>query len=423
MSRRQQLKSFPALMWVLIFGAFITRGSYYMVWPFLAIILYDSFQLSATSVGVILSAAALVSVFVGFVGGTLSDKYGRKNIMYASGILYIISFIALAEVTSLTGYVVIITLCSIAKAIWEPPTSALIGDIVKDEDARELAMQIRYFSVNVGAALGPMGGVWLGLTGQQSSFVITAYAFLLFLVVLAWGFKQQAGLNNIELESTANSDLTVDNNQKQGHFSVVWQVLKQDRLLQCLILANMTCMLIYAQMDTTLVQYLKRADAPDVLLLVSSLILTNALVIVCFQFILLKVMASLTLVKRIQIALAVLAISQVWLAFNPLTWFWGWVGAIVLMSLAEAVLFPTMNVHIDRIAPKHLRGAYFGAASFYSVGYAIAPFIGGVLLDSVGVWLFLIGAAGCLWVIYLYSILDKLPRPEIALNTASIDKA
>jgi len=414
MNRWQQLKSFPALMWVLIFGAFITRGSYYMVWPFLAIILYDSFELSATAVGVILSAAALVSVFVGFVGGTLSDKYGRKNIMYASGVLYIISFLALAEVTSLTGYIVIITLCSIAKAIWEPPTSALIGDIVSDSDARELAMQIRYFSVNVGAALGPMGGVWLGLTGQQSSFAITAYAFLLFLVVLAWGFSQQTKLITA---TKVNEQSPQENSENEGQFSLVWRVLKQDRLLQCLILANMTCMLIYAQMDTTLVQYLKRADAPDVLLLVSSLILTNALVIVCFQFVLLKVMASLTLVKRIQIALAVLAVSQVWLAFNPLTWFWGWVGAIILMSLAEAVLFPTMNVHIDRIAPKHLRGAYFGAASFYSVGYAIAPFIGGVLLDWVGVWLFLIGGVGCLWVIYLYSILDRLPRPEIALVT------
>mgnify|MGYP000385931721 CR=1 FL=1 len=421
MSRWQQLKSFPRLMWVLLFGAFITRGSYYMVWPFLAIILYDSFQLSATSVGIVLSVAALISVFVGFIGGALSDKYGRKNIMYASGILYTLSFLALAEVTSLAGYIVIITLCSIAKAIWEPPTSALIGDIVKDSETRELAMQARYFSVNVGAALGPMGGVWLGLTGQQSSFSITAYAFLLFLAVLAWGFWQQTKVANAEASSMSANAPEEGEAEQQGHFSVVWQVLKQDRLLQCLILANMTCMLIYAQMDTTLVQYLKRAEAPDVLLLISSLILTNALVIVCCQFPLLKLMASLTLVRRIQIALAVLALSQVWLAFNPLVWFWGWIGAIVLMSLAEAVLFPTMNVHIDRIAPKHLRGAYFGAASFYSIGYALAPFIGGILLDWVGVWLFLIGALGCLWVMYLYSILDSLPRPEIVLPQTTVE--
>ena len=37
------------------------------------------------------------------------------------------------------------------------------------------------------------------------------------------------------------------------------------------------------------------------------------------------------------------------------------------MSLAETILFPTMNVHIDRLAPAKLRGAYFGAASFMSL--------------------------------------------------------
>ena len=59
--------------------------------------------------------------------------------------------------------------------------------------------------------------------------------------------------------------------------------------------------------------------------------------------------------------------------FNSLDLFWGWIGAIVVMSVAETILFPTMNVHIDRLAPDHLRGAYFGAASFYDLGFALAP--------------------------------------------------
>jgi len=46
-----QVKQFPPLMWILLFGSFITRGSFYMVWPFLAVILYEKFGLSATEVG------------------------------------------------------------------------------------------------------------------------------------------------------------------------------------------------------------------------------------------------------------------------------------------------------------------------------------------------------------------------------------
>lgn len=397
-----RIKQFPVLMWILLFGAFITRGSFYMVWPFLAVILYQRFGISATEVGLILSVAAIISVFVGFLGGTLSDRIGRHKLMYASGILYVISFSFLAVAQSLLSYVVVITVCSIAKALWEPPTSALIGDIVPEAKTRELAMQARYFVVNVGAAVGPMAGVWLGLTGEQSSFFLTAGAFALFLLVLVWGFSQHGNIGH-------------EHAVEKTPFKQTFSILKQDKLLQCLIFANVLCMFIYAQMDSSLIQYLTRAEVPELVVLISGMIVTNSVTIVCFQFLLLKLMANLALEVRIQFALVLLALSQFWFAINPLEWFWGWIGAAILMSFAEAILFPTMNVHIDRLAPNHLRGAYFGAASFYSLGYALAPLGGGMILDALGGgWLFTIAGGLCAIVFYLYGILDKLPRPKLS---------
>ena len=422
----KRLKQFPQLMWILLFGAFITRGSYYMVWPFLAVILYEIFSLSATEVGLILSAAALVAVFVGFIGGALSDKFGRHQLMYASGILYVISFSLLAEVDSISGYVVVITLCSIATAIWQPPTSALIGDIIPDAKTRELAMQARYFMVNVGSAIGPMIGVRFGLTGEQSSFYITAVAFAFLLVLLVWGFKgenkrqKKLALTINEKEQTEIGDRLPQSTPSESQptkLSHTLKILIQDKVLQCLIAANILCMFIYGQMDTSLIQYLNRAQVPNLLTLISSMIFTNALVIISSQFILLRLMAQLTLVNRIQVGLVLLALSQLWLAVNPLTFYWGWIGAIIVMSLAEAILFPTMNVHIDRLAPAHLRGAYFGAASFYSLGFALAPLGGGLVLDTLGgFWLFIISAALCAVVIYLYSIIESLPRPDFTIK-------
>ncbi|PKG86478.1 MFS transporter [Colwellia sp. 75C3] len=435
----KRFKQFPQLMWILLFGSFITRGSYYMVWPFLAVILYEKFALSATHVGLILSSAAVISVLVSFVGSALSDRIGRHQLMYASGILYIISFSLLAQVNSIAGYALVITLCSIATALWRPLTSALIGDIIKDKGTRELAMQSLYFVVNVGCAVGPMLGLWMGLTGEQSSFYITAGAFAFLLVLLWWGFNQHNKLDKekvvkaqqistemMDVDITTASVETGSQAQskpqpkpqekvttKGGGVNQIIKVLVADKLLQCLILANILCMFIYAQMDSSLIQYLTRAEVPDLLQLISSMIFTNALVIISTQFLLLKLMANLSLISRIQVGLVLLMCSQIWLALNPLTLFWGWIGAIVVMSLAETILFPTMNVHIDRLAPEHLRGAYFGAASFYEFGYAIAPLGGGIILDQLGgTWLFLITAALTSVVIYLYSVLDSLPRPD-----------
>ena len=397
----ERAKQFPLLMWILLFGSFITRGSFYMVWPFLAVILYERFGISATQVGLILSSAAVVSVFVGFIGGALSDIFGRKRLMYATGILYIISFSLLAEVSSISGYVVVMTLCAIATSLWRPLTSALIGDIIEDAKTRELAMQARYFMVNVGAAVGPMIGVWLGLTGEQSSFYITAVTFAILLVLLYWGFKQQQAAPEKEPQS--------NNKVSENQLKQTITILTKDKTLQLLIIANILCMFIYGQMDSSLVQYLTRANVPQLLELISSIIFTNAMVIITCQFFLLRIMASLSLVARIQVGLVLLTISQVWLAMNPIEFFWGWIGAVIIMSLAETILFPTMNVHIDRLAPKNLRGAYFGAASFYEIGFALSPFLGGLILDSLGgSWLFMIGSLLCLIVIYLYYRLDKL---------------
>ena len=415
----KRFKQFPQLMWILLFGSFITRGSYYMVWPFLAVILYEKFSLSATNVGLILSSAAVISVLVSFVGSALSDRIGRHQLMYASGILYIISFSLLAQVDSIVGYSLVITLCSIATALWRPLTSALIGDIIDDKATRELAMQSLYFVVNAGCAVGPMLGLWMGLTGEQSSFYITAVAFAFLLVLLWWGFHQHNNFTKAnvvvqqagEVKAADSTDVEVKPKVNTGN--KILKVLISDKLLQCLIFANILCMFIYAQMDSSLIQYLTRAKVPDLLQLISAMIFTNALVIISTQFLLLRLMSNLSLVARIQVGLVLLMCSQVWLAVNPLTLFWGWIGAIVVMSLAETILFPTMNVHIDRLAPKHLRGAYFGAASFYEFGYAIAPLGGGIILDQLGgSWLFFIAAGLTMIVMYLYSILDKMPRPD-----------
>ncbi len=387
-------------MWIILFGDFITRGSFYMVWPFLAVILYQKFGISATEVGLILTGAAFVSVFIGFFGGALSDLLGRKKVMFTTGIFYVLSFVMLAQVDTVLGYILVITLCSMSKAIWDPPTQALVADIMPDVSLRELALQTRYFIVNVGCAIGPMLGVYFGITGKQSGFLLTAFTFALWLILLAVGMNRHGDIE--------------EHKQKSDHkLNDTWKILLQDKMLQCLIVANIICMFVYAQMDTTLIQYLTRAEVPKLMEVISSMIFANALVIISSQFLLLRIMARLTLTHRIQIGLVLLAISQLWMAFNPVAAFWGWIGAVVIMSLAEAILFPTMNVQIDRLAPSHLRGAYFGAASFYSIGFAIAPLGGGILLDYLGgPWVFGIGAGLILLVMYLYSILHRMPRPD-----------
>lgn len=414
-----QVRQFPLLMWILLFGSFITRGSFYMVWPFLAVILYDKFALSATEVGAILSLAAMISVLVSFVGSVLSDKFGRKPMMYGTGLLYIVAFSLLAQANSVAAFVVVLTLCSIATSLWRPLTSALIGDLIPNEQTRELAMQSLYFAVNVGCAVGPLLGVWFGLTGEQSSFYITVVAFAILLVLLFIGFRlnERASL----LHKAPTHAAPPLEQAKPNRFRTTVQVLLSDRLLQCLVIANIICLFVYGQMDSSLIQYLSRAEVPDLLTLISAMIFTNAVVIISSQFVLLKLMAARPLLARIRIGLLLLIASQLCFLLTPLNFFYGWIGAVVVMSLAEAILFPTMSVHVDRIAPKHLRGAYFGATAFYDLGFAFAPLGGGLILDHFsGNALFVMGFILAVLVLGLYAIMDKLPRPDFSVLQSDV---
>lgn len=399
------LARFPALVWILIIGVFFSRGTFLMVWPFLAILLYQKFQLNEWQIGLILSSSAVIAIFVGFYSGTLSDRFGRKAMLMTAGVLSVTAFAALAQASELWTYIVCIMLCALSKEIWDPAAKALISDLIEQSELREFALQVRYFAINVGAALGPLAGVWLGLTAQQSTFNATALVFILLTAAVFIGFSKQSPSQR---------------KAKKTPFSFIqtFNLMARDQVLLLLVLANILVLYIYAHMDTSLVQYLTQAGVPQLVELVSAVILTNALTIISFQFVLLKLLGKYSLNQRVVFGMFLLAIGQLMMALNPVDLYWGWIAAVFLMSLGEAILFPTMNIQVDRLAPAHMKGAYFGAASLFSIGFAIAPYFGGVILSAAsGPVLFLSNVLLCGVVLVLYYLIRYAKRPAMVLNS------
>lgn len=63
--------------------------------------------------------------------------------------------------------------------------------------------------------------------------------------------------------------------------------------------------------------------------------------------------------------------------------------SMVLLTIGEIFLFPSTSVFIDQIAKEELRGTYFGAAQFRSIGNSVGPVMGGWILNQWnGHWLF-----------------------------------
>ncbi|CAJ1797202.1 Na(+), Li(+), K(+)/H(+) antiporter [Aeromonas salmonicida] len=369
------LRQFPPLVWTVILGTFMVRTSYYMVWPFLSILLYREYALSATSIGAMLGATAAISTLVSFYGGWLSDKLGRRNILLAGCLVALLCYGLLGFAHSVFWLGVGVLGSGLSSGLIDAPGKALMADSLISAKARELALHLRYFLLNLGAAIGPLLGVTLGISAQQHTFLLLSGSYLLLGAAFVWGFRQ-----------------LIEGEQRSGGLGLraAIKVLWLDLGFLLLVMANLLMVLVYSQFHSPLVQYLTRAETPEVAKLVAILVTTNALTVVVLQFPL----------------------------GDPQQWS-HWIGAVLLLSVGETILFPLLNVLIDQMSPPHLKGSYFGAGALAGLGGAIGAVLGGWIIEQwSGQLLYILMTLLCVLTFLLYEWGARIPRPEVAKSCA-----
>jgi MFS family permease len=403
-----RFKQFSTPVWVVLFGTFLTRFTFFMVWPFMAVILKREFQLEEFQIGAIMSLAALSGALFSFYVGYISDKIGRKGVLIAACGLYILAFILLATVSTIALFTLGVVFVGLSRSMLEPPARAMISDLIPDQDARELAHHIRYYMINVGASMGPVLGLYIGFTGERHTFFYVAVTYALYAIGFILAFRH-----------TRNTAAPPKN---QNNFKQTVTILKNDHAFMFLLLANLLVMFSYLQQETSLIQYLNQLGEGTVALY-TGMIVVNGVVIITLQFPLLRLLKKVGLYQRVYIGLIGFAIAFAMFASIPLTApsYWWYVAAFVL-AVGEVVLFPTFNLLIDRAAPEHLRGAYFGASGLAAFGVALSPLLGGFVLQYAGGPTLFWGTVGVLGVAGMFYRLSAQHRETQDLALAEQSK-
>ncbi len=378
----QRFRALPTEIHVMLVGTLLTRGAYFMVWPFLALLLWREFRLSASAIGLLLALATVCGALSGIYTGWLSDRFGRKRLIFFGTSLSGLSFVLLGFSGQPLSYGLAISGVSIGCALLESSCKALIGDRVEDRRSRELALYCRYFLINLGAALGPLIGLTLGVAAQAGTFLVTA------LVYFCYGLLLWRLLHHLELKRRSLAP------RSSTGFLEACLSMARHRAFTLLLLCNMLAALIYATFDSTLVQYLTRSGLPDVVNSIALLVTINALTIVVAQFPLLRLLENTGTGGRLMLGMLLMLLAQLGFAWTPVTLFAGLALATVVLSLGELIVFPTFSVEVDQLTPDDLRGSYFGAANLYSLGTALAPLYGGIMLDHAGSQALYLGLAG-----------------------------
>ncbi|MCY9825950.1 MDR family MFS transporter [Vibrio chagasii] len=393
--QKQRIKRFNFSVWTVLTGTLLARTSYFMAWPFLIVFLYEDYGASAIEVGTMLAVSAVVGAGTGLYSGYLSDKLGRKWVMVLGSWIASISYTGIALASEVWQFYVLIMMTGLMRPMIEAPAKAVIGDNLKDSKDRELALNIRYFLLNLGGALGPLIGITLALSQPQNLFFVAGGTYVVYGFWLLLGIERKGTFTKPDPSQLPN-------------FAATLNVIRKDNIFVKLMVANFIMMFVYAQVESSIPQVIVRSSIADAAQLIAGLVLVNTLTIIVFQFPMLKWLEHVPLFVRTRIGMILMAIAQIGFLFTPNDWPLGWGIACFILSLGEVIAFPTLNVQIDRMAPPHLRGSYFGAAALYSLGFAIAPLLGGVVIEMLSAyWLFVLCFILCLAMIWLYWLAEQ----------------
>lgn len=372
------LKTFPATVHALLFFTFVIRFSYFMAWPFIAVIMTQNYHMSPIAIGVAMTSSALISVVLGMYGGQISDRMGRRVILLLGCGFSAVGYITLAQASGMGLFITGLMIIGVCFAWVDPPVRALMSDLLGDRRRRALALQMRYYLINVAAVFGPLVGLVFGLTSQKGTFLITGLTYLPFFVYVLLFIP--AG--KLVGEPQSGSAPAIRLHQMMG-------IIAKDRIYVAALLCSILCSIVFIHYEAVLPQYLMLLDGNGAVKLITLILVTNACTVLVFQSLIVRFMTQINLPKRILLGGAIFALSQLCFFATRSTEVWIWLTFTAVFSMGEAILMPNLNILLDQLAPAEHRGAYLGASTLSTLGVAVGPLIGGVMLAMTGAGVFI----------------------------------
>jgi len=365
---RDFLHAYHPIVHTLILGTVMARAAASMSLPFLAIYLSRNTSMSEVMIGVVVGMGALAGTFGGFIGGALSDRFGRRLIMLAALFGWAFVFTGFGLVKLPVWFMLLNMMNGLCRSFYEPVSQALMADLT--EPAKRFKVySLRYLAINVGVAVGPLLGAFFASMDGALPFLITGivyfvYAMILLALLNAFGIKQ--------IEGEKKAPITL---------ASAWRVIRSDTAFRLYMLGGIIGAIGYSQVMVTLSQYLEHSFADGVKMF-AMLMSINAIVVIAMQIPLARWAEKYTPIVAISVGNLLFALGDVGFAFShSIAMF---VISMAVFTLGEILNYPAANMLVDKLAPEHMRGTYFGAQTLTNLGHFMGPWIGGLLLSTYG---------------------------------------
>jgi MFS family permease len=360
---RDLFRRFDRAVWSLALTQLVTSAGFSLALPFLSLYLSRERGLSMSLVGTIMLLAAFAGALGQFLGGDLSDRFGRKPVLLGAILFRILVFMGLALLIFREGRIwgIVLTYMAVrlSGGLAMPPVFALLADLTAGK--RVEGYGLLRVGANVGWALGPaLGGYLASRFPYAFLFLFGAIAtFLALLLVLFW--VQEPGTRAVAAAARATFTAFKDPGFLRFLGTTIPVFLVAGQLVSTLSVFTV------AKVGISEAQF-------------GSLLTLNGLLVVVFQYPLARAVQGWP--RRAGLALGALLYSLGYLSF-------GWIRSFPLMLLAmtvvtvgEMLFTPVAQAVAADLAPEEHRGRYLGAFGLVeSFGWSGGAFLGGVLLD------------------------------------------
>jgi MFS family permease len=402
----------PRTFWALWVGTLINRMGTFVV-PFLALYLTRRRGFTAGEAALVVSCYMAGSVCAGLVGGSLTDRLGRRATLLLSTFSAGACMMVLAFLTHFAVIAAGTLMLGFLTDLMRPAVGAMIADVCEPKD-RTRAFSLLYWSINLGWAVAMVLAGTLAQTSYLALFIGDAVTTWLYGVVVIF-FIPETRPALAAMAAGGGTPSAEGPSFREGLARI-----GQDTITLALVAVTFLHACLFVQCHATLPLHLRGHGLTEQQ--VGLVLATNGVLIV-----LLQVPVSRWLDARRPAPVLAISALLTGLGFGLNGWVEGFapaVAGVALWTLGEILHAPVSSAVIADRSPVDLRGRYQG---LFSMNFALAGFFainaGGQIYgrSPMGLWMvcLAVGAVSALGYLVLGPRLaTPAPAPSLSGGVA-----
>jgi MFS family permease len=380
---------FPRLFWVVVGVGFIDRIGGTLLFPFFALYITQKFNVGMTQAGVLLGMSSLFGLIGGAIGGALTDKFGRKQLILFGLVFSAISTLTFGLVTKLSALYPLMVVVGLLSSIAGPAHDAMIADILPEKQRQEGFGVLRVVG-NLAWIIGPTIGGFLANINFFYLFVVDSVVSCLVAAII---FR---ALPETKPEPHAHEQSHTFLQSLLGY-----RVAFKDFAFMAFIVAGMLMLVVYQQMYSSLSVFLR-----DNYNINPSgygfLMTTSAITVVIFQF-----WVSRTIKHRppfLMMAIGTVFYVIGFTLFGLVSIYVLFMLNIIIITIGEMIVMPMSQAIAANFAPVEMRGRYMAVFGLtWQIPSVIGPGAAGYILENYNPnLLWYVGGALCLLAVFAY---------------------